>query len=448
MDGSCSSSTMHYRHVSTAENQKNNPVSSLELSLKSASRRRKPRRKQFGLGSITARMGIVAILVVASMAFATSYRRSSSSSIKFEIHSSSAPLCTPLSDVQDISYTLVTQLSQDRLWMMEHHCERYPRLMSIAVWTNNTLLEITNELLAMKCDLDLVQVQILDARHMAYNDYPVNQLRNLALMNIKTTHIVYIDVDFWTSDGMYDILIGPNATNALLENRKQALVIPAFQLFRQCAEWKDCREENLPYMPYSIDELLDMFRNKRGHKFDPFNAGGHGSTLYKDWLLQEDGTLVKIPCLKSNRYEPFLVIRYCRDLPPFQEAFSGYGKNKMTWMMQLIRSGYILSQVGGAFVVHYPHLDSESRQHWNKAPDQLKVFKENDKEHLSPQVRKPNETDRYLDFTSYKRGQVDQLFVKYRRWLQEQVPDESKISLCEDHQDDDSKLWVERSPVM
>jgi hypothetical protein len=247
---------------------------------------------------------------------------------------------------------------------------------------------------------------------------------------------------------MYDILIGPNATNALLENHKLALVIPAFQLFRQCAEWKDCREENLPYMPYSIDELIDMFRNKRGHKFDPTNTGGHGSTLYKEWILQEDGTLVKIPCLKSNRYEPFLVIRYCRDLPPFQEAFSGYGKNKMSWMMQLIRSGYILSQVGGAFVVHYPHLDSESRQHWNEAPDQLKVFKENDKEHLSPQVRKPNETETYLDFTSYKRGQVDQLFVKYRRWLQEQVPDERKINLCKDHQDDDSKLWVDRSPVM
>lgn len=435
-------SIMHYRYVSAAVKPNNNAGPSLEPSFNSINRRKKSRRNR----SFTSiKMQATALLAVALVVFANIPGSRSRSSIRFETRSLSAPPCLPLSDPQDISYTLVTQLSQDRLWMMQHHCERYPHPMSIAVWTNNTLHETRSYLLAMQCDLDLLQVQILDASHMAYNDYPVNQLRNLALRNITTTHIVYIDVDFWTSDGMYDVLMGPNITSAFLDDRKQALVIPAFQLFRQCAEWRDCKEENLPFMPFSIEELYDMLKRKRGHMFDPTNTGGHGSTLYRDWLLQEDGTLVDIPCLKSNRYEPFLAMRYCRDLPPFQEVFSGYGKNKMTWMMQLIRSGYVLSQVGGVFVVHYPHLDSESRQHWNEAPDELKVFKKDDKDHVSPQVRKPNQTDTHMNFKFYKRGQVDQLFVKYRQWLQKEVPDESRISLCEDHQDDDSKLWLERS---
>ena len=166
--------------------------------------------------------------------------------------------------------------------------------------------------------------------------------------------------------------------------------------------------------------------------------------MYKEWLLQEDGSLLEIPCLKSNRYEPFVVVRYCRDLPPFQEAFSGYGKNKMSRMMHLVRSGYTFSQLGVAFLVHYPHLDSQSRQHWNEAPDQLKVYGVNDKEHLSPLIRKPNATDSGLELKKFKRGQIDEIFVRFRKWLEKNVPDNSKVKLCEDHQDDDSKLWVDR----
>ncbi|CAJ1959267.1 unnamed protein product [Cylindrotheca closterium] len=386
------------------------------------------------------RFSMVVVIVLALTAILL---RKSSTTEEFQVFSSKAPLCLPLSNLP--TFTMVTQLSQDRLWMMEHHCERFPHPISIAVWTNESLREIEDQLISLKCSLDMVRVQVLDASDMAFDDYPVNHLRNLALQQVETTHIVFIDVDFWSSEGLYDILTNKTVTSALVENKDIALVIPAFQLFRQCTLWVDCRERNVPSMPFSLDELLDMRRNKRGHIFDPTNKGGHGSTLYEEWLLQEEGTLLEIPCLKSNRYEPFIVVRYCRDLPPFQEAFSGYGKNKMSWMMQLVRSGYTLSQLGGAFLVHYPHLDSQSRQRWNEAPDQLKVFRGDDREHFFPLVRKPNATDNGLDLKAFKRGQVDEIFVRFRKWLQEQVPDNSKLKVCDDHEDDDSKLWVDRA---
>jgi hypothetical protein len=221
---------------------------------------------------------------------------------------------------------------------------------------------------------------------------------------------------------------------SLLDHPLQALVIPAFQLFRQCKEWKDCRDQNLPHMPFSLTELKDMLQHKRGYIFDPTNKGGHGSTLYTQWLQQTPGTLLEIPCLQSNRYEPFVALRYCRDLPPFQNAFSGYGKNKMTWMMQLIRTGYTFSQVGGTYLCHYPHLDSTSRQYWNQAPPELQV---------GDQVRKPKPSDGDLHLSQYKRGQVDQVFVQFRDWLDE-TPDQSRLKPCEGGQDDDSKLWIER----
>lgn len=343
----------------------------------------------------------------------------------------------------EIDFTLVTQLSDDRLWMMEHHCQRYPHKTSIAVYTNNTYDETIQRLVDdYHCDLSKLDVSVVDAQTVgSFSDYPVNYLRNQALSKVKTSHIVYIDVDFWTSNNLYETLTLPSVTAALWEDPKLALVIPAFMLFRQCTDYVDCRENNIPRMPHTKTQLVDLIQQKRGHIFDPTNRGGHGSTRYGEWLRQEQGELVDIDCLISKRYEPFVVVRYCQDLPPFQPAFSGYGKNKMTWMMHVLRKGYQLKQVGETFLVHYPHLDSASRTTWNQAPDVLVV---KDKRHKNiRQVRRPKASDGDLPFGDFKRGQIDQLYVDFRHWLNETVPDETKVQLCDVAQDDDSKLWIE-----
>ena len=38
-----------------------------------------------------------------------------------------------------------------------------------------------------------------------------------------------------------------------------------------------------------------------------------------------------------------------------QDSFIGYSSDKLQWIMHLHRRGYKLSQLGGAFVIHYPH---------------------------------------------------------------------------------------------
>jgi Glycosyl-transferase for dystroglycan len=205
-------------------------------------------------------------------------------------------------------------------------------------------------------------------------------------------------------------------------------VVPAFQLERQCAGGRhDCREVNVPLMPHSKDELIDLMVAHKANPFDPYNQGGHGSTRYKDWLVQQDDELIPIDCVNSNRYEPYLAFRYCHDLPPFQEAFTGYGKNKMTWLMQLRRTGYQLLQLGGAFVVHYPHLESTARMHWNGGKD-------------GEQLRKPN--DPQVDLSAFKRGQIDQTFVNFRNWLAQNIPDEAVLPQCKDALNDDERLWI------
>ena len=417
---------------------------------------------------------------------------------QFELTSKEAPTCATLSSPDQVTVTLVTQLSHDRLWMMKYHCQRYPHPMAIAVYSNNTQEEVLQELRDMGCPVDtdavvpqrrhdgplpqhqppevpdelrdddenievdddqqrrrrlsekqrqtqpLLQVAVLDAHtHGSWNDYPVNALRNLALSLVRSTYIMYIDADFWTSEHLYETINSLEIKHALLKDPQLALVIPAFGLFRQCREWRECPEDNIPEMPFTLKDVFHMFENRQGHVFDPTNKGGHGSTDYKGWFQQKSSSLEAISCLQSNRYEPFVMIRYCQDMPPFQAAFSGYGKNKVTWMMQVIASGYVLSQVGGAFLVHYPHLDSNSRQHWNQAPKQLQVGTDKSKEGEF-NVRRPKKTDGDLNFQEYKRGQVDKLYIEFRDWLAAAIPeDRTRLTLCESAQDDDGKLWID-----
>jgi Glycosyl-transferase for dystroglycan len=361
----------------------------------------------------------------------TSITTKTSKTSPFQQYTLTAPQCKADMAIHDVDFTVATQLSLNRLWMLEHHCARWTHAISLAVYIGNdtttTVESIADELLHMGCgassDLRALHIQTLAG--YSEEEYPVNVLRNMALAAVTTSHVVYVDIDFWESIDLYDTL--HQHQSVLASNPKLALVVPAFQLSRQCREWRDCRETNIPKMPHVKEELVDLMVEHQANAFDPSNRGGHGSTRYKDWLIQEPEDLIPIECVKSNRYEPYLVFRKCYDLPPFQEAFTGYGKNKMTWMMQLRRTGYQFMQLGSAFVVHYPHLDSTARMHWNGGQD-------------GAQLRKPR--DPSVDLSTFKRGQIDATFVAFREWLWKEIPDQAIAPMCEDALDDDERLWI------
>ena len=199
-----------------------------------------------------------------------------------------------------------------------------------------------------------------------------------------------------------------------------------------------------------MDDLRPLLDSQDVGVFDlESNWNGHGSTSYKTFLLQNDGELFDLPCINSNRYEPYLAFRYCSDLPPFQEAFTGYGKNKMTWAMHLRRSGYDFAQVGGAFVCHYPHFRSKAKLSWDYIPN-LNV---SDVLAVSVEARKAAKQNRFnvvekkdmirgVDWAQTKRGKGDLLYLDYRKWLYETVPDEARLKMCDETYTDDNKLWV------
>ena len=373
----------------------------------------------------------------------------------FRANTPHAPPCTASLDPTSIAYTLVTQLSSERIWMIGKHCQRwgYDHPLSVAVFTNRTLSNVTGDALATGCTRHQLSLSLLNSDDYDEDDYPVNKLRNMALSQVRTTHVMYVDIDFWPSTTLRPILESPSLRKEFGHDPKLAVVVPAYQLYahRLCGEHENCKEkEQTNDVPSTMDDLRPLLDSQDVGVFDlESNWNGHGSTSYKTFLLQNDGELFDLPCINSNRYEPYLAFRYCSDLPPFQEAFTGYGKNKMTWAMHLRRSGYDFAQVGGAFVCHYPHFRSKAKLSWDYIPN-LNV---SDVLAVSVEARKAAKQNRFnvvekkdmirgVDWAQTKRGKGDLLYLDYRKWLYETVPDEARLKMCDEAYTDDNKLWV------
>ena len=149
---------------------------------------------------------------------------------KFVPNAPSAPRCAKL-EYPDVSFTLVTQASQDRLWMLRNHCTRWGTKdpISIAVFTRKSASEVLDELFPA-CDPRAVTVQTLSPMGVSHADYPINALRNLALSAVKTTHVD--DVDFWPSQNLHRLLNWNEAKHQFAQDDKLAVVIPAFSVPR------------------------------------------------------------------------------------------------------------------------------------------------------------------------------------------------------------------------
>jgi len=230
-------------------------------------------------------------------------------------------VCTNGIANEDIDFTLVTQLSPIRLGIMKEQCKRWGHHpISLALASKIASKQaISRALLAMGCMRTTVTIV------REFDDYPLNRLQNEALAAIETSHAVYVDADFLVSSSLYAELYEQKSQ---LHDPKVALVIPAFELRPLCDPGiPSCQELHKLTVPNTKMELLELYYVTNGPEatiaqFDSKkNLAGHASTRFIDWTTQESGALLPIECITSPRCEPYLAVRYCRDMPPFQEAF-------------------------------------------------------------------------------------------------------------------------------
>ena len=232
--------------------------------------------------------------------------------------------------------TLTTQLSMDRLHMIELLSTHWDGPMSIALYASDQeahlLLQYINISPSLKSRKDI-------GVHIVYrtgNFYPVNYLRNVALENTNTSYVFLSDIDFLPMVGLYQYLC--NATS-ILNSGNRALVIPAFETQAYKFDF-----------PSNKQELLEMLSDGRVHTFKHHLwPRGHAPTNYDHWKTAKVPYQIKW----APDFEPYILVS--RNVTKYDERFVGYGWNKASHSTKLNAQGYEFEVLPDVFVVHMPH---------------------------------------------------------------------------------------------
>lgn len=220
-----------------------------------------------------------------------------------------------------------------------------------------------------------------------------------------------LDVDFVPSAGLRQQIVLA-ASTSLSRKPRLALVVPAFEphskicerpgsdpgrrnkglvrvpdvehgeVRRESAQW--CRAR----LNADFDDLLPATQSRlaaciAAGRCDVFqkvvNHDGHSSTDTARWfglpqfaeihsmdtIAASPETVVRpIRCFRSSRYEPYVVLRRGASTPPYDERFSGYGKNKIEHLTHLRSIGFEFAVLPKGFVIHVPHPRGLSKSRW------------------------------------------------------------------------------------
>lgn len=242
-----------------------------------------------------------------------------------------------------------------------------------------------------KLDLQLVSQEVESVWLSAL--YPVNGMRNRAIANARTDIIFLLDVDFWPSAELSQLMQVPEKYDSLLAtvNAAGAVVLPAY-------ETGDSGEVGVEVAREAVltgkDAAIVMFWDGRIKPFhtDRYKAG-HRSTDFGRWLSAVNPYRITY----EEGYEPYVLIAR-KFVPWTDERFVGYRKNKVVHLLHLANLGLDFMVHPRAFVVHSPHPRARTWKVTHKTGlwDQLAE--------LYTEVKTNLEADTYIPSSTYSCG--------------------------------------------
>ena len=277
------------------------------------------------------------------------------------------------------SVSIVTQLSVDRLNMLENQCRSWDDALVAVIYVpvddkkepygiKSKLIDIQRSIDSFfsvmestpnTCALrvELVGQVIEDERAQPY---PINALRNRAMSLAQSPLVFVLDVDFVASprlgmpgDGYRDPEVW--ARLMALASDRGAVVVPAFELV-------DGHQMEAYIGEHLVKSLVTGGKAglRKAYKQElvgAFNArdfeAGHGPTNTSRWIRSKDPHAVyKVDY--QDKYEPFVVLARTT-APAADERFVGYGANKLMFVKSLEAAGFRFVVHGSGFVVHVPH---------------------------------------------------------------------------------------------
>ncbi len=242
----------------------------------------------------------------------------------------------------DNDVTLVTQLSMDRLQILEPLCIHWEGPLSISLYLSDSETQYIMQYLQRS---ETLRRRINLALHIVYKDgslYPVNYLRNVALDNVRTPYVFLSDADFLPMPDLYLYL--REAIRVLGMSAKQrVLVVPAFETLRYKLDFPDNKAELLSLL---AEGSVSTFRYQEWPQ-------GHAPTNYDHWMTAELPYKVNW----APDFEPYIVVS--RYVTRYDTRFVGFGWNKVSHVMELDAQGYEFVVLPDAFSIHMPHAPSQ-----------------------------------------------------------------------------------------
>ncbi|KAL4538283.1 hypothetical protein Ndes2437B_g01296 [Nannochloris sp. 'desiccata'] len=284
--------------------------------------------------------------------------------------------------------TIVTQLSLERMQMLEHQCSLWPHPIAAAFyiplvqgkvfsaesskWEGAALEEALAALAAMHAVLDDINADkscILDLDVVVEEvctpekalDYPVNALRNRALILAHTELVLLLDVDFIVDQDLARTVEDPKLFTELVGMLSQgaAIVLPAFET----ADEGDAGVE-LAVQAVQQGKSYLVPHLKINYAF-PFHGCyfpvGQGATESLHWI--KNSTTQPYRIFYEEYYEPYLLMKKS-SVPFYDERFTGRHRNKMQHIAHVaVQSKLALIVHPRHFVIHLPHKRSFAAEH-------------------------------------------------------------------------------------
>ena len=237
--------------------------------------------------------------------------------------------------------TLVSQLTFDRVSRIPILLAHWTGPVSIAVYTADEEIE---ELYNVLKSSDIISERARKnlAIHVVFNHsriYPINYMRNVALDSVTTPYVFLNDLDFLPNYDCYSQIKNAIDENDLSNNKKTALVLPAFETV----------EHEVPF-PKSKKEIRSLIREKKVRQFHiKVWKRAHSATLYRRWRIATKPYKIKY----RFHYEPYVVVS--SDVVRYDTRFVGFGWNKVSHIMELHAASYTFIVLPDVFVLHMWH---------------------------------------------------------------------------------------------
>mgnify|MGYP003684626237 CR=1 FL=1 len=174
----------------------------------------------------------------------------------------------------EFNLTIITQTTPDRLRFLREMADRWaPHPLVAAVYLPlGTSAAATDA--ALRSDGRSREHVVLVARAQKSADeaYPINELRNLAIGAVRTTHFLTLDVDLWPSSGLHEAFA--RQSGRLLRGERSALVVPAFAYYasHHAAAADRAFERRAAELPHTMAELQQCMLRCDSRAPRPTNA--------------------------------------------------------------------------------------------------------------------------------------------------------------------------------